>query len=260
MFQGAGVGRVRFEEGVQGGGVDSVGQGGVEEPLPPGPVLSQRDKAPGALTGVGSGGWTGEGVAVHGVGGGVIAPETSLASSYHPTHAEMVARLHELYDSEKKVFGRVEEAKGRLEKAWTKVMEEEEVVVKVDGELKGIKDQIKALLKEEEERKERRRREEEAGGDDMEDSAFVEEAGSSEEVGVRVEVGKRIKVARQGRCSGSGVGSGGGRLDVEEEIRQLGFRRRIGGGACVLLLFRVMRKSLGSRMRIQVEQPFGLLH
>ena len=99
---------------------------------------------------------------------------------------------------------RAGEAKGRLEKARTKVMEEEEGMAKVDGELKGIKDQIKALLllKEEEERKERRRREEEAGGDDMEDSAFVEEAGSSEEVAVRVEVGKRRKVARQGRFSG----------------------------------------------------------
>ena len=36
----------------------------------------------------------------------------------------------------------------------------------------------------------------------MEDSAVVEEAGSSEEVGVRVEVGKRRKVASQGRFSG----------------------------------------------------------
>ena len=38
----------------------------------------------------------------------------------------------------------------------------------------------------------------------MEDSAFVEEAGSSEEVGVRVEVGKRRKVARQGVFPGAG--------------------------------------------------------
>ena len=94
-------------------------------------------------------------------------------------------------------------------------------MAKVDGELQGIKDQSKAHPREEEERKERRWRKEEAGGDDLEDSAFVEEAGSSEEVGVRVEVGKRRKVARQGRFSGSGVGSGGGGLDVEEVDRQL---------------------------------------
>ena len=29
--------------------MDSAGQGGVQEPLPPGPVLSQRDQALGAL-------------------------------------------------------------------------------------------------------------------------------------------------------------------------------------------------------------------
>ena len=94
----------------------------------------------------------------------------------------------------------MEEAKGRLEKARTKVMEEEEGMAKVDGELQGMKDQIKALLKEEEERKERRRREEEAGGDEMEDCAFVEEAGSSGEVGVREEEG----------CQGRGVFLGAG--------------------------------------------------
>ena len=37
---GAGVGRVRFEEGLQGGGVGTAGSEGVEEPLPPGRVLS----------------------------------------------------------------------------------------------------------------------------------------------------------------------------------------------------------------------------
>ena len=130
-----------------------------------------------------------------------------------PTHAEMVARFQELHDSEKKVSKRVEEARGRLEKAGTEVMEEEEGMAKVDGELHGIKDQIKALLKEEEERKDRRRREEEAGGDDMEDSAFVEEAGSFEEVGVRVEVGRR-RVARQGRFSGAGWVGGFGRWKI----------------------------------------------
>ena len=46
---GAGVGRVRFEEEVQGGGVGAAGSQGVEEPLPPGRVLSQRDQALGAL-------------------------------------------------------------------------------------------------------------------------------------------------------------------------------------------------------------------
>ena len=85
-----------------------------------------------------------------------------------------------------------------MERAEAKVLEEKEVMAKVDGELQGVKDQIKAHLREEEERKER------GGGRRglavmiWKTSAFVEEAGSSEEVGVRVEVGKRRKVARQG--------------------------------------------------------------
>ena len=127
-----------------------------------------------------------------------------------PTHAEMVARLHELYDSEKKVSKKEEEAKGRQETARAKVTEAEEGMTKVDGELQGI------------ERKERRRKEDQAGGDDMEDTVFAEEAGSSEEVGVRVEVGKRRKVAKQRRFFGRGEGgSGSARLDVEEVTRQL---------------------------------------
>ena len=80
---------------------------------------------------------------------------------------------------------------------------------------KEFKNKIKALLKDDGERKERRRKEEQVGGDDMEDTVFVEEAGSLEDVG------KRRKVARQGRLSGSGGGSGGGRLDVEDVIRRL---------------------------------------
>ena len=141
---------------------------------------------------------------VKGLVEGLLPQKPASPAPTTPTHAEVVARLHELYDSEKKVNKKVEEAKGRLETARAKVMEAEEGMAKVDGELQGIQDQIKALLKEEEDRKERRRKEEEeAGGDDMEDTAFVEEAGSSEELGVRVEVGKR-KVARQGRFSGGG--------------------------------------------------------
>ena len=201
---GAGVGRVRCEEGVQGGGVDSDEQRGVEKPLPPGLVPSQGDQAFGALKALVLVRGPEKGSQVMGLVEGSLPQKPASPVPTTPTHAEMVARLHEFYDSEKKVSKRVEEAKGRLEKAGSLVMEEEERMAKVDGELEGIKDQIKALLKGEEERKERRRREEEVGGDDMEDSAFVEEAGSSEEVGVRVEVGKRRKVAKQGRLGGFG--------------------------------------------------------
>ena len=60
-------------------------------------------------------------------------------------------------------------------------------------------------MKEEEDRKERRRKE------------------AQRKLGFGWRLGKRRKVARQGRFSGErgGGGSGGGRLDVEEVIRQL---------------------------------------
>ena len=53
-----------------------------------------------------------------------------------PTHAEMVARLRELYVSEKRFTWKVEEVKERLEKARAKVFEEEEGMAKVGRELK----------------------------------------------------------------------------------------------------------------------------
>ena len=94
----------------------------------------------------------------------------------------------------------------------------------------------------------------------MEDTAFVEEAGSSQEVGVRVEVGKRRKVARQGRFSGGGGSSGGGRLDVEEVIRQLHLLSEEDGERCIRPFSVQSEEDLsGSRMRIQVEQPIVLL-
>ena len=112
--------------------------------------------------------------------------------------------------TEKRLSKRVEEAKGRLDKARTKVLEEEEGSAKVEVEWKGLEEEIKAHLKEDEERKERRRREEarEAGDGDMDDDPFVEEADSSEEVRVRVEVGKRRKVARNGRFTNGRAAAG----------------------------------------------------
>ena len=94
-------------------------------------------------------------------------------------------------------------------------------MAKVDGELQGIHDQIKALLKEEEDRKERRRKEEEAGVMTWRTLLLLKKQAALRKLGFGWEVGKRRKVARQGRFSGGGGSSGGGRLDVEEVIRQL---------------------------------------
>ena len=54
-----------------------------------------------------------------------------------PADAEMAARLHELYSTEKRLSKRVEEAKGRLDKARAKVLEGEEGSAKVEVEWKG---------------------------------------------------------------------------------------------------------------------------
>ena len=79
----------------------------------------------------------------------------------------------------------------------------------------------------------------------------------------KLEFGWRL--GRGGRLPGKGVslgvgGSGGGRLDVEEVIRQLHLlSEEDRGGAFVFLLCRVKRICLGFRMRIRVEQPIVLL-
>ena len=104
----------------------------------------------------------------------------------------------------------MEEAKGRLEKSEAEVLQEEEGMAKVDGELQGGKDQIKAHLREEEERKERRRREERAGGDDL-----SLRTRSSEEVGVWVEgwegeEGGQSRAFFWGGVGRQRVGCGGG--------------------------------------------------
>ena len=115
----------------------------------------------------------------------------SLRSSFScSTHAQIVARLHGLYDSETKLIRRVDEVEGRVEKAKAKVVEEEAALAGVQGELQGVKDQIMATLKEEAECRERTRKED-TDSDVMEDGVNIEEAGSSEEVGAEIEMGKK---------------------------------------------------------------------
>ena len=76
-----------------------------------------------------------------------------------PMHAQIVARLHGLYDSETELIQKVDEVEGRVEKAKAKVVEEEAALAGVQGELQGVKDQIMATLKEEADCRERTRKE-----------------------------------------------------------------------------------------------------
>ena len=109
---GAGVGLVWFEAGVQGGGVGTAVSDCVEEPLPPGRVLSQRDQALGALNALIQVLGPEKGSQVKGLVEGLLPQNPASPVPTTPTHAEVVARLHELYDSEKKI------RLWRLRKGW----------------------------------------------------------------------------------------------------------------------------------------------
>ena len=120
-----------------------------------------------------------------GVGGRFffLLPKPVSPAPATPTHAQIVARLHGLYDSETELIREVEEVEGRVERAKAKVVEEEAALSGVQGKLQSIKDQILAALREEADCRERTRK----GGTDsdgMEDAVTVDEGGSSGEVGV----------------------------------------------------------------------------
>ena len=139
-----------------------------------------------------------------------------------PTHAQILARLHKLYDSETQLVRKVDEVEGRVEKARARLVEEEAALAKVQGELQRVKDQITASLRDEADCRERTRK----GGidsDRMEDAVTVEEDVSSEEVGTEMEKGKRRKVLRRGRFSrrGGTIGESVILLDVVRILKGL---------------------------------------
>ena len=149
------------------------------------------------------------------------------------THAQIVARLHGLYDSETKLTQKVDEVEGRVEKAKAKVVEEEAALAGVQGELQGVKDQIMATLKEEADCRERTRKEG-TDSDVMEDGVNVEEDGSSEEVGAEMEMGKKRKVLRRGRFSRRS-GAVGKPVNLGEVIRILKGLSKEERGRCMRL-------------------------
>ena len=198
---GAGVGGRFLAEVVGGNGGEAVGRSGGIGPVPPGPVLSQRDQAVSALRALVGLLDPAVGAQVRGLVEGLLPPKPASPAPATPTHAQIVARLHGLYDSETKLIQKVvDEVEGRVEKAKAKVVEEEAALAGVQGELQGVKDQIMATLKEEADCRVRTRKED-TDSDVMEDGVNVEEDGSSEEVGAEMEMGKKRKVLRRGRFS-----------------------------------------------------------
>ena len=176
---GAGVGG-RFLSDVAGGsGGEAVGRSGGTGQVPSGPPLpSQRDQAVSAFRALVELLEPEVGAQVRGLVEGLLPPKPVSPAPAAPTHAQIVARLHGLYDTETELIREVDEVERRVERAKAKVVEEEAALAGVQGKLQGIKEQILAALREEAACRERTRK----GGTDsdgMEDAVTVDEGGSS---------------------------------------------------------------------------------
>ena len=92
---GAGVAGVRFEEAAgTGDGLDVAGKGGLQEPFPVGPVLSQRDQALNALKMLAKVLGPVVGAQVVGMVEGLSSQKPASPVPATPSHAETVARLN----------------------------------------------------------------------------------------------------------------------------------------------------------------------
>ena len=87
------------------------------------------------------------GAQVKGLVQGFLPPKPASPAPVTPTHAEIVAKLHKLYDSETQLVRKADEVEGRVEKVRAKLVEEEAALAKVQRELQGVKDQIMASLR-----------------------------------------------------------------------------------------------------------------
>ena len=210
---GAGVGGKFFADGGGGSGGEAVGREVGMGQAPAGPPPSHREQVVSALQALVGLFEPDVGAQVRGLVQGFLPPKPASPAPVTPTHAEIVAKLHKLYDSETQLVRKADEVEGRVEKVRAKLVEEEEAALaKVQRELQGVKDQIMASLRDEQDCRERTRK----GGSDsdgMEDAVTVDEGESSEEV---VEQGKRRKVRRRGRFSrrGGAFGTTVNLLDV----------------------------------------------
>ena len=122
---GAGVGGRFLSEVVGGNGGEAVGRSGGTGQVPPVPPPSQRDQAVSALRALVGLLDPAVGAQVRGLVEGLLPPKPASPAPATPTHAQIVARQHGLYDSETKLIQKVDEVEGRVEKAKDKVLEEE---------------------------------------------------------------------------------------------------------------------------------------
>ena len=115
---GAGVGCTFLSEVSGGSGGEVVGRKwrGIG-PVPPGPVLSQRDQAVSALQALVGLLDPAVGAQVRGLVEGLLPPKPVSLAPATLTHAQIVARLHGLYDTETELIREVDEVEGRVEKS-----------------------------------------------------------------------------------------------------------------------------------------------
>ena len=155
---GAGVGGKFLSEVGGGSGGEAVGRGGGIGQVPSGPPPSHRDQALSALQALVGLLEPAIGAQVRGLVEGLLPPKPASPAPVTPTHAQIVAKLHKLCDSETQLVRKVDEVEGRVEKARAKLVEEEAALAKVQSELQGVKDQIMASLRDEHECRERTRK------------------------------------------------------------------------------------------------------
>ena len=167
------VSGANFCQKLWGGAVGEVGKGVGTGQVPSGPPPSHRDQA---LIGLLD---PTIGADVRGFVEGLLPPKPASPAPATPTHAQIVVRLHKLYDSETQLVRKVDEVEGRFEKA--RAIESANEADCCERTRKGGTD-----------------------SDGMEDAVTVEEDGTSEEVGTEMEKGKRRKVLWRGRFSRRG--------------------------------------------------------
>ena len=244
---GGGKGQVTPRGGVMAGGVE----GAAGAPLPVGVVLPARDRILQAVEVLK--GLLGEEVA-DAVGNLVqdhLPPKPPTPAPVSPTEEERMERLAALIRRKKGIDKRVEESKGKVEKAKAKVVGEEEVLVKVERELAEVEEFIRAH-READERRERVRIEEarrarEPRCMELNESGGEGEAEEEEEEDeVNLEGGKKRKVVRKVRASRTGIFNENQMDELHEFLKRLAKENKL---ACMRSLelggyeFRVCRYS-----------------
>ena len=118
-----------------GSGGEAVGGSGGTGQVSSGPPPSQREQAVSSLRALVELLEPEVGAQVTGLVEGLLPPKPVSPAPATPTHAQIVARLHGLYDTETELIREVVEVVGWVERAKAKVVEEEAALAGVQGKV-----------------------------------------------------------------------------------------------------------------------------